>query len=69
MPNKYVTWQEGSRDLCSVYQFNTKTREHLSCPQCSTSIGIDYKLAGYDLFALSVRNFDYSLRVPQGSIH
>lgn len=56
-----VAWEGDSRARCAVYQFNTKRKDHLFCPRCGASIGIDFrdslkpKLDGY---GISVRTFN-----------
>ncbi|KAF2971482.1 hypothetical protein GQX73_g2112 [Xylaria multiplex] len=40
---KDVVWHNNSRERCVNYQFNTKTRDHMSCPKCGASLGIDFR--------------------------
>ncbi|KAI1045256.1 hypothetical protein LB505_005044 [Fusarium chuoi] len=37
-----VTWHNDSDKRVSRYQFNTKARDHMFCPKCGASIGIDF---------------------------
>lgn len=41
--DKFVTWHNGSRSRLANYEFNTKTRDHMYCPKCGTSMGIDFR--------------------------
>ncbi|KAI0536292.1 glutathione-dependent formaldehyde-activating enzyme [Xylaria digitata] len=40
---KDVVWHNNGRERCTNYQFNTKTRDHMSCPKCGASLGIDFR--------------------------
>ncbi|KAG5769113.1 hypothetical protein H9Q69_012528 [Fusarium xylarioides] len=37
-----VAWHNNSDKRVSRYQFNTKARDHMFCPRCGASIGIDF---------------------------
>lgn len=53
-PYEDVTWHEGSDGRVSRYRFNTKTRDHMFCPRCGTSIGIDFFEAEPKRYGISV---------------
>ncbi|CAH0050172.1 unnamed protein product [Clonostachys solani] len=53
-----VTWHKGSKERCSVYQFNTKTKDQLFCPKCGASIGIDFKNATPQKYGISARTIN-----------
>ncbi|KAM0413963.1 hypothetical protein ACHAPD_007205 [Fusarium lateritium] len=55
-----VTWHNGSDKRVGRYMFNTKTRDHMFCPKCGASIGIDYekKRPENPLYGISVRQFN-----------
>ncbi|KAM0554738.1 hypothetical protein ACHAPJ_006810 [Fusarium lateritium] len=57
---KQVTWHNDSDKRVSRYQFNTKTRDHMFCPKCGASIGIDFAKKRPDdpLYGISVRQFN-----------
>ncbi|CAM1509321.1 Fc.00g030600.m01.CDS01 [Cosmosporella sp. VM-42] len=50
-----VTWHNTSETRVSRYFFNTKTRDHMFCPKCGASIGIDFKQADPLRYGISVR--------------
>ncbi|KAH6897464.1 Mss4-like protein [Thelonectria olida] len=52
-----VTWHHGSEKRVGRYQFNTKTRDHMFCPRCGVSIGIDFWKADPKRYGISVRQF------------
>lgn len=54
-----VTWHHDSEARVSRYEFNTKTRDHMFCPKCGASIGIDFKRFKPDkpYYGISVRIF------------
>ncbi|KAL6852912.1 hypothetical protein ACO1O0_007460 [Amphichorda felina] len=51
-----VTWKNDSKARCSVYQFNTKSKDQLFCPKCGSSIGIDFLQKGF--YGISVRTIN-----------
>ncbi|KAF9772258.1 hypothetical protein IL306_010040 [Fusarium sp. DS 682] len=55
-----VTWHNESDKRVSRYQFNTKTRDHMFCPKCGASIGIDFakKWPDNPRYGISVRQFN-----------
>ncbi|KAI1198538.1 Mss4-like protein [Nemania serpens] len=38
---KDITWHNDGRARCATYRFNTKRKDHLFCPKCGASLGID----------------------------
>ncbi|KXH36610.1 glutathione-dependent formaldehyde-activating enzyme [Colletotrichum simmondsii] len=74
-PNKKdVTWHDGSREKCTNYRFNTKTKDQMFCGACGSSLGIDFlkedyygisarALDGIDLDALTYKKLDGLNRV------
>ncbi|KAM0082526.1 hypothetical protein ACKRZS_005320 [Fusarium odoratissimum] len=55
-----VTWHNDSDKRVSRYQFNTKTRDHMFCPKCGASIGIDFARVWPEAprYGISVRQFN-----------
>lgn len=55
-----VTWHNGSDKRVARYMFNTKTRDHMFCPKCGASIGIDFekKRPEKPLYGISVRTVE-----------
>lgn len=55
-----VEWHNDSDKRVSRYLFSTKTRDHMFCPKCGASIGIDFgKTRPNDpLYGISVRISD-----------
>ncbi|KAH7149834.1 Mss4-like protein [Dactylonectria estremocensis] len=53
-----VTWHHGSDTRVGRYQFNTKTRDHMFCPKCGASIGIDFWNEDPKEYGISVRQFN-----------
>ncbi|KAM5348641.1 hypothetical protein ACJ41O_008465 [Fusarium nematophilum] len=53
-----VTWHHGSDTRVGRYQFNTRTRDHMFCPKCGASIGIDFWNADPKCYGISVRQFN-----------
>ncbi|KAJ4189238.1 hypothetical protein NW755_006057 [Fusarium falciforme] len=55
-----VKWHHDSEARVSRYEFNTKTRDHMFCPKCGASIGIDFKRFKPDkpYYGISVRQFN-----------
>ncbi|KAH7311666.1 Mss4-like protein [Stachybotrys elegans] len=53
-----VTWHNDSRSQCSVYEFNTKTKDHLFCPSCGASIGLDFRERNPREYGISVRTIN-----------
>lgn len=49
-----VTWHNDSRARLSNYTFQTKTRDHMFCPQCGASIGIDFRENETKRYGISV---------------
>ncbi|KAF4836268.1 Centromere protein V [Colletotrichum tropicale] len=71
---KDVTWHDGSREKCTNYRFNTKTKDQMFCGSCGSSLGIDFlnedyygisarALDGIDLDALTYKKLDGLNRV------
>ncbi|KAG5662201.1 hypothetical protein KAF25_004440 [Fusarium avenaceum] len=58
--HKKVTWHNDSDKRLSRYLFNTKTRDHMFCPKCGASIGIDFEKAKPNdpCYGISVRQFN-----------
>jgi hypothetical protein len=56
-----VTWHHGSETRVGRYQFNTKTRDHMFCPRCGASIGIDFWNADPKRYGISVSGFGEGL--------
>lgn len=50
---KDVTWHDGSREKCTNYRFNTKTKDQMFCGSCGSSLGIDF--LNEDYYGISVR--------------
>ncbi|KAL0941090.1 glutathione-dependent formaldehyde-activating enzyme [Colletotrichum truncatum] len=50
---KDVVWHDGSRERCSNYRFNTKTKDQMFCGKCGSSLGIDFHNETY--YGLSAR--------------
>ncbi|KAI1179752.1 hypothetical protein F4777DRAFT_398003 [Nemania sp. FL0916] len=40
---KDVIWENGGRERCSNYRFNTKQKDQMFCPKCGASLGIDFR--------------------------
>ncbi|KAH7160667.1 Mss4-like protein [Dactylonectria macrodidyma] len=57
-PYEDVTWHHGSDTRVGRYQFNTKTRDHMFCPKCGISIGIDFHQEDPKNYGISVRQFN-----------
>ncbi|KAF9877651.1 duf636 domain-containing protein [Colletotrichum karsti] len=56
-PNKTdVTWNGDSREKCTNYRFNTKTKDQMFCGQCGSSLGIDFLKEDY--YGISARAID-----------
>ncbi|EWZ96717.1 hypothetical protein NW765_010784 [Fusarium oxysporum] len=55
-----VTWHNDSDKRVSRYQFNTKARDHMFCPKCGASIGIDFARVWPEAprYGISVRQFN-----------
>ncbi|RBR07307.1 uncharacterized protein FIESC28_10713 [Fusarium coffeatum] len=55
-----VEWHNDSDKRVSRYLFSTKTRDHMFCPKCGASIGIDFGKTRPDdpLYGISVRQFN-----------
>ncbi|KAL7764619.1 hypothetical protein ACKLNR_005764 [Fusarium oxysporum f. sp. zingiberi] len=55
-----VTWHNDSDKRVSRYQFNTKARDHMFCPKCGASIGIDFARVWPETprYGISVRQFN-----------
>ncbi|KAH7015490.1 Mss4-like protein [Ilyonectria destructans] len=53
-----VTWHHGSDTRVARYQFNTKTRDHMFCPKCGASIGIDFNHKEPKAYGISLRQFN-----------
>ncbi|KAF7546531.1 hypothetical protein G7Z17_g8376 [Cylindrodendrum hubeiense] len=53
-----VTWHHGSDARVGRYQFNTKTRDHMFCPKCGISIGIDFWNRDSKVYGISLRQFN-----------
>lgn len=52
-----MTWHHGSDTRVGRYQFNTKTRDHMFCPKCGASIGIDFNHKEPKSYGISVCEF------------
>ncbi|KAI5457321.1 Mss4-like protein [Mariannaea sp. PMI_226] len=57
-PYEDVIWHYGSDTRVSRYAFNTKTRDHMFCPKCGASIGIDFREQDPKRYGISVRQFN-----------
>ncbi|KAI1184900.1 glutathione-dependent formaldehyde-activating enzyme [Nemania serpens] len=57
---KDVTWHNDGRARCAVYRFNTKRKDHLFCPKCGASLGIDNRET------LTPRRYGFSVRTIYG---
>ncbi|KXH36799.1 glutathione-dependent formaldehyde-activating enzyme [Colletotrichum salicis] len=53
---KDVTWHDGSREKCTNYRFNTKTKDQMFCGACGSSLGIDFLTE--DFYGISARALD-----------
>jgi hypothetical protein len=59
-----VKWHGDSLQRCAVYRFNTKLKDQLFCPNCGTSIGIDFRdffKPKFDGYGISVSCFTFVL--------
>ncbi|KAH7040137.1 Mss4-like protein [Microdochium trichocladiopsis] len=61
--DKFVTWHNNSEERVARYVFNTKSRDHMFCPKCGTSLGIDFREVhrakeGKRYIGVNVRNLD-----------
>ncbi|KAI1161796.1 hypothetical protein F5B18DRAFT_420329 [Nemania serpens] len=57
---KDITWHNDGRARCAVYRFNTKRKDHLFCPKCGASLGIDNRET------LTPRRYGISVRAIYG---
>ncbi|KPM38464.1 hypothetical protein AK830_g8097 [Neonectria ditissima] len=53
-----VQWHHDSDKRVARYQFNTKTRDHMFCPNCGVSIGIDFNHEDPKNYGISLRQFN-----------
>ncbi|KAI1110039.1 glutathione-dependent formaldehyde-activating enzyme, partial [Nemania sp. NC0429] len=57
---KDIVWHNDGRARCAAYRFNTKRKDHLFCPKCGASLGIDNRET------LTPRRYGISVRAIYG---